>query len=398
MADPQSRTASTDAAAQITFSLDAFQAVDRRQWDRLFRASRTSNLFYDYRVIEAARLAWKKYRTLEVVCGYRDGELVFLLPVRIIGAGLLKALELLSLPTADSNEPLCRPDQREQATSACLDFIATRLRPAIILAKSVSPGLYSDMLVHYGTSTLNVKRVRESRVLSLPSSVDDYWAALKSGARNQLKRKINRAVAEGFEFRVIDSGSATHEELRDALDRLTQLHRMRFASMQRDSFFVNSDFQQFHRALCERHTDAPVVFTFTEALLAGDVVGSIYGMRNDQAYVYLMIGFNPALSVYSVGNVLIYRTIEDLVARRIGVFDFKCGKEAYKRWWTREFYHNHDVTICLDHWGKVADAALDGVKLAGRAGRAIPRVTHRCVHRAAGMPAKIFRVLRSSMT
>jgi len=395
MPNPETGVAFADRSLEITFGVHAFDEVDKGDWDQLFRQSGSYNLFYDYRTIQAAQLVWKRYRSLKVICGYSDNNLIFLQPIRVRGSGIAKVLELLSLPTADTNEPLVASGHWENATRRFLDFVSGSFHPDIIVAKSVSERLYSALVSHFERAHTGVKRIRKARVLYLPSTVEGYWSSLNSKSRNQLKRKIKKARVSGFDFRVIHSGgAATGYDLGEALDELTQLHRKRFDSMNRDSFFVKDNFQRFHRHLCERSNSAPVSFMFTEALLAGEVVGSIYGMRSDQVYIYLMIGFNPDLACYSVGNLLIYNTIEHLIVRQTKVFDFKCGKEPYKERWTKDFYQNYDVNVCFTKRGRLLDYVFDILKLAHGA-RRIPKNIDKLAHRAGRIPKKISRLIKS---
>ena len=354
-------------APKITFLLHAFDEVDKGRWDRLFRESETCNLFYDYTVVQSAQLTWKKYQSLKVICGYLDDKLIFLQPVLINSSQLAKRIELLSLPTADANEPLVCPDHWENAVKGFLGFVSENLEPDIIVAKWVSNRLYDVLTSHFGSAIIVVKQLRRRPVLHLPSSLEEYWDSFQSKARNQLKRKIKKAQIAGFEFRVVQSGEEilAHDQ-GSALDNLTRLHQMRFDSINRDSFFVKADFQGFHRSLCKNLHSAPVFFIFLEAVQKDKVVGSIYGMMNDQVYIYLMIGFNPDYASYSIGNLLIYYTIQNLIANRIKLFDFKYGKESYKRWWTKDYNEAYDLSICLNKKGRLLDAASDLLKFTKR--------------------------------
>jgi CelD/BcsL family acetyltransferase involved in cellulose biosynthesis len=168
---------------------------------------------------------------------------------------------------------------------------------------------------------------------------------MKSDHRNLLKRKLRKGDAAGLKFRLIseDSG-ATSEDRHAALHRLTELHRKRFDSMEKPSFFVQSDVQRFHAEIAEQG-DGSVAFEFIECTLDETVIGSIYSVATRGEYVCLMTGFDPEHSRLSVGFLLMYRAVLRAIELKLETFDMKVGAEAYKSWWSRDRYKVYSLVV-----------------------------------------------------
>jgi CelD/BcsL family acetyltransferase involved in cellulose biosynthesis len=391
MSKPAAGVARTQEASSTLFAVHPFETIDKAPWDALFRASRTTNLFYDHGVITAAQSVWPRYRTLQVICGRENGELVLAQPFIQRHSGFAKVVELLRLPTSDCNEPMVAGSPRASLSASLLDFIRHDIRPDILIADSASKRWLADLYSMSATARPVVKRVQAAPVLFLPSSLDAWWRSLKSHPRNVLKRRMRKAADAGIRFRWRASGADSAADLDSAFRELTRLHRMRFDAMNRASFFVKDDMQRFHGALCARPDNAAVSVGFTEAVLDGNIIGSMYGMSTDQVYIYLMTGFDPAFSEYSIGNLLIYSTIENLIARGVSVFDFKCGEETYKKRWTADQYRKYDVRICLSTNGRLTEAALgclNQIQGAGRIRRSIGRRINAVVHMPKARPGR----------
>lgn len=329
-----------------------FQEVEKEQWNSLFLESGTENLFYHHSFITAAQQVWKEALPDSVVAGYEEDRLVLIQPIKIRYSLIGKTVELLHIPTADCIEPVALSSLRDEIVTELLTFIRDILKPDLLLARSLTEEFYQAVSQFFGEYPKRILGNAKGYFLEMPSTQEEFWGMYKSGFRNQLKRKIRKGEEAGLVFRNVDeSHMPPGYDMEQALGNLTRLHKMRFDSMGRPSFFSAPDFQEFHKNLCTSLVESHCAVSFTEALYNGQVVASLYGVRTPQVFLYLMIGSDPALSSLSLGNLVIYKTMERLIEREVKKFDFKCGEEEYKERWTKNVYAKYSLCIPFNRKG-----------------------------------------------
>jgi CelD/BcsL family acetyltransferase involved in cellulose biosynthesis len=344
----------TSTALKLAFSLTPFHDAGEENWNALFNESRSENLFYHHAFVEATKTAWKDVFPDVVILGRSGERLALIQPLKIYRSPLGKTVEILRMPTADGIAPLVVSARREEAIAELLQFIHTSLRPDLLIARSVTEAFANSIRLHFASAPVKELGSAIGYYLDLPASLEEFWASYKSNFRNQLKRKIKNGENAGLVFRHVDADNLPPGyDLQQALANLTRLHKMRFDDMNRPSFFLMPEFQAFHSSLCERLKDRSCAAAFTEVLLEGEVVASIYGIRTQPVYIYIMIGFDPAISSLSPGNLAIYKTIERLIEQKVEKFDFKCGEDPYKERWTKSFYTKFSICIPFNLRGRV---------------------------------------------
>lgn len=341
-------------ASSIIFKITTFENIPKDEWNKLFLASCTGNLFYHRAFIKAAKASWPDKQADGFISGYIDERLVLLQPYKINTDVLGRVVELLQIPTADGIEPIVTGDNPEEILRAFLGFILNTLKPDLLLAYSLTRKFHVALNNYFPSASIRQGEQQKGHYMNLPDSIDEFWALYKSNFRSQLRKKLRIAKNTGLDFRIVEATQLPPGyDMEQAFETHTRLHNMRFDSMNRESFFLQPDFQTFHRHLCT-HPDGPsCILTFTETVYEGKVIGSLYGVRAPHAYIYLMIGFNPEFASLSPGNLMLYYTIEDLIRHQVKLFDFKCGDEPYKLRWATETYDKFNVCVALTGNGQL---------------------------------------------
>jgi CelD/BcsL family acetyltransferase involved in cellulose biosynthesis len=292
-----------------------------------------------------------------------------------------RVVEILRMPTADGIEPIVTPHKRREILTAFLAFLQEDLKPDLLLAHSLTREFHTVLNEHFSGHNIQQGERQKGYYLDLPDSTDDFWALYKSNFRSQLRKKIKTGENAGLVFRTVEATQLPPGyDMQQAIENHTRLHKMRFESMNRPSFFLQPDFQVFHTHLCNHPDGDSCVLSFTEALHEGKVIGSLYGVRTPYTYIYLMVGFDPAYSSFSLGNLMIYYTIEDLIRRGVKKFDFKCGEESYKERWSKDFYEKFNAYIIFNSKGRFLYFNQSVIKILKKLQRA---------------PGKIKKILRS---
>ena len=114
---------------------------------------------------------------------------------------------------------------------------------------------------------------------------------------------------------------------RTMLERLFELHRMRWESRGEQGVLADPALQEFHRRAAN-----PLV-RMHALYVGGDVVGVLYGFARNGTMHFYLSGFDARFDRYSPGSLLIEYAVE--YARSAGdrYFDFLRGPEPYKYRW-----------------------------------------------------------------
>lgn len=348
--DPGNRAEDREGGdvASMEFHFADACSVDEASWNHLFELSRTPNLFWNYEVLKSARDVWESLSGMRIACGYSDGVLSFLMPVIEHRSTKGTTLEVLKIPTADNNEPLAPANDWENASRQFVRYLLANPDVEALTCRLVTARFLDILRDEPDIAQVIVENRRSASVLKLPSSIDEYWSGFKSKTRNQLRRKLRKATENGLSFHVTSSRDAVDRlKLEHALERVTHLHRLRFDALDRRSFFVDEEIQHFHQTIVRLPPMNALEILFTECRLDDAVVGSMYGWRSGDNYVFLMIGFDPKLASLSIGTLLILTTIEHAIEQGVSRFDFKCGNESYKKRFTKDQYESYDLTVHL---------------------------------------------------
>ncbi|MEE2785393.1 MAG: GNAT family N-acetyltransferase [Pseudomonadota bacterium] len=345
---------SSTTKADLYFQCVAVDKVDSIEWETLANDSNSPSNFYHRQFVLSAIKTWRELERLELIVAYEGSRLVFLQPVHLINSVLGLTLEFLEIPTADRIEPLVASSDKAKILAAYRTFLTDSLAPDFISGRSLTME-FADLLAHwFQDASLKSQAVGTGWILSLPQSMENFFDNYSSNFRYQMRHRLRKAEAAGIEFRITRASESEQGELLDAaLNKLRDLHGLRFASLGRSSFFLQPDYRAFHDDLVRNSRKAGLRISFTEALHHGRVVGSLYGTRFNDSFTFLMIGFDPDFSNFSPGHLLIYHTIVDLVSRSVDTFDFKCGEESYKQRWSDQQYDKVNLTIALSWSGRM---------------------------------------------
>lgn len=152
-------------------------------------------------------------------------------------------------------------------------------------------------------------------VLSLPTSYEDWLAALGKKQRHEVRRKRRKFEAE---FGAIEIERHTG----DAIDAFCQMHRLsagdkgEFMTAPMEAYFaelLESAGASIHLLLCE-----------------GVARAAAFGFETPDGYYYYNSAYDPAAAMASPGVVLFSAMIETEIERGALVFDFLKGDEQYK--------------------------------------------------------------------
>ena len=130
----------------------------------------------------------------------------------------------------------------------------------------------------------------------------------------------------------------------DNLEELFDLHRMRWAHRGESGVLADTQIQQFHRAAGPKMAEHGMARVY-RLCIGAKTVAAIYCLL-DRSRVYSYIGgFDPDLSRYSPGSLLIRHAIRRALEDGQAEYDFLRGGEAYKERWGATPRGNRRIVI-----------------------------------------------------
>lgn len=312
----------------------------RREWNELLEASSANCVFLTWEWL----FTWWKHlsggRRLHLLVVRRGRMLVAIAPlaVRPRQPGRLlpfRALEFLGTGTVGSDylDLIIRQGEEEESLRVLTRYLSghklviefTRVR-----ATSVPVGrLVSALSDERWFTSQSIMGVCPYINLS-QHSWDSYLVALGPAHRSNLRRR-ERALSKRFQ---VDFEQADAElQRRHCFAAFLSLHRKRWSKRDDADAMDAPGMLEFHEEFSHLALQLGWLRLFVLSL-DGKPAASIYAFRYNDSFYFYQSGFDPALSRYSVGLVVMGLAIKSAIHEGAQEYDLLHGDEQYKSLWT----------------------------------------------------------------
>jgi CelD/BcsL family acetyltransferase involved in cellulose biosynthesis len=301
------------------------EAVGRTAWEELRAVSRLRAPYLSWTWQTEWVHAFAADRRLDILAVEdADGTLVGVLPLfeaepgvhRIIGgADVSDYLDVLAIAGREEDVwmALLQARAAERGTWQLHAVPAASPTVTALPALAASCGLVASVSVE-----------ERCPVLDLPSSWDDYLAALPSKHRHELQRKTRRLRREMPDARV--SVARDREAIETRFGDFFDLHRRSRVGKER---FMDARMEKFfRRAVGELSVAGGAALWFLD-LSNGPAAGCVVLEWEGTVGLYNS-GFHPDRAALAPGLVLLVHLVEDAILRGKRRFDFLRGEERYK--------------------------------------------------------------------
>lgn len=167
--------------------------------------------------------------------------------------------------------------------------------------------------------------------VDLPANMEDFNKhMLTTKLRRDLARQARRIAERGT---VDFSAAAASGERRKIFEVLASQRQARCDVMGRRNILANPAYRRFYDAVIA--DDCSSRLTDVSAFKVGDqIIGAMLALRHrDAAYVIMFTfeGQGAQWKSFSLGNIVIHKTIERSIGEGVRYFDLTIGDEAYKQ-------------------------------------------------------------------
>ncbi len=274
---------------------------------------------------------WHPQASPWVMRVWLDGRVVGIAPLALRRERGVRLLSMIGKEPGDYWDLVAAPSDRPAVAQAVATELRRRSRAWDIAVINCLPvgsptvaGLTGDGL------RLARRDPIRSPAIPLPSTFEEYLAALSRSRRGNLRRHLNR----------LDRGELSLREVRQAEqipDVMQRWHELRVRQWRDTGRRLNPSHAQerFHRFMARAAIALlePGFTTLYEAW-AGDRLAGVYlNFCDPRSFYWYLGGYEPDLGGLGVGKIVIAATIRASIAAGRQWYDFTRGEDEYKYWY-----------------------------------------------------------------
>ena len=345
---PSASPRRAEIAVQFLTGADDFARL-AQDWNRLHEQAATASVFTSW-VWQFQW--WQLYggeQPLRLLVALEGGEPVGILPLYIqttralgVPVRLLRFVGSGADTHPDDLGPVLAP-LREGEIARQLARAALRVADVdVVVASDIDPrSPFSRALeqaaAEAGLASLAHPAERIAYV-DLPDNWSKFMQSLGSDRRSRLRGARRKAAAHDMRFFVWDDAA----RLDEAVDRLVELHRRRWAAAGASESFQSAEYVEFHRRII-RASFARGWLRLYCLELDGEIAAITYCYRFRNRVFLMQAGFDPAQARCNPGRVLLGHALEHAIGEGNTVFDFLRGEHRYKD----QLATGHRTTNCV---------------------------------------------------
>jgi CelD/BcsL family acetyltransferase involved in cellulose biosynthesis len=298
-----------------------------------------------------------------------DGKLLFLLPLAVQPAGLMRELAWLGMELCDYTGPLLAPDFAKRVSpetfasiwQQVLQMLSERVGFDLVRLEKMPERIGAQPNPMLGLAA--TRNPSGAYLTELSGNWDEFYAAKRSASTRRRERTKRKNLAALGELRFVEP--ASEQDRLTTIDRLMLQKAAALARIGVSNFFERPGYAEFYRAISGE------AIAHVSRLDIGDIAGaSNLGLIMRGRYYHLLASYtdDAAIMRHGPGAAHLMEIMRHAIERGCSVFDFTIGDEPYKRDWCEERQTLYDHLSARTLRGS---AAVLSRSLALRAKRAI---------------------------
>ena len=312
----------------------SFSELDPSKWIELVNNQEGNVSFYDWPLLESDKSNSDDNKFVAVILE-DNGNYLMALP-GTVRSGIFSNF---FWRTFDNLDIIIRNDVPQQQRNLFVKFIHEKFAGLILR------NFRSESLLFKNDRKFIAGPSRNCPYMDLPECVEKIFPEINKSFKKTLRWNLNGLPKTGITTEVI-SGKKVQEVFEK---EFIPAHNNRMNEKKIKSGFSESHIQDFFMKV-NNHDDSGSMLTV--ARLNGEFAGGIYGIRNRSVYSYIASGIRTDIEKFSLGQFLIFKTMEYLIGEHCKRFDFLRGMESYKTFWTKSielnesrYYYNNSTII-----------------------------------------------------
>jgi CelD/BcsL family acetyltransferase involved in cellulose biosynthesis len=340
----------------------------RNDWDTLLERCIDDSVFLTWENMVNSVKHLEKGKRLRLLCIEDRGKIIAIAPLAQSRYSLRSCLgyEVIE-PLADARAlsdytGLILAERAQECLSLFLNYLYEQNDWDFIYLYNVpETSIIFDMLSKFKRAfRFETRKGAICPYLTIPESISLLMNGLSAKFRKNLRRSLKRLEQ--------DYGRVELKEYTElgSLDETMQvffdLHQKRWIGKGRAGNFAGRENREIRlseaRLLAEKNWLALYFLTVNDKPIAAQ-----HCLRYNQKMHYVLGGFDPAFSSYSVGNLIIMKVLERCIENKIKEYDFMKGAESYKFSWSKEYRRNLDTRFVSNKLAsRLTDLGINAIK------------------------------------
>ncbi len=332
----------------------------REQWNALLAKSTSDAIFLTW---EFQYTWWQSYKTdkeLTIILVEQDGKIIGIAPLyaaygRVLSITKKKQVEIIGGHGAffENLDFIVERGCEEMVLREIISFLFSKDFPKwdIIFLSAIRE---TSVVMPLFQSLLKEKRIhnsavntRESLIVQLPDTFENYVGAMSKNTRNGVKYSVRKfEKLSDIKLEVVQHNA----DIQSVFDDFVQIHQKRQSVLGKEGSFrvTRKAYNTFHKRIVD--LIEPLGWLYFVFLKQGKTnVAAYYNFLYHNKMSSYAIGLNPDFAQYSPGKVLMYKLIEQLYTTHIRCYDFLRGTDEYKYHWTKHVIKSSDLAVWRSH-------------------------------------------------
>jgi CelD/BcsL family acetyltransferase involved in cellulose biosynthesis len=171
-------------------------------------------------------------------------------------------------------------------------------------------------------------------VLAIPESREKYFDSLEKSMRKKFRRDLRR-IEKDFEVETVLGGDPEKD-----WPLFLKLHLENMERKDQATVLEKSSFQGFFRAVAEKRRGV-----FVKLFLDKRLSGVLFGIVENRVFYFVNVGYAKGLEKYSLGNVMVLKSIDYCFENGCLFFDMLAGGEGYKKHFGTKEYDGFQAIV-----------------------------------------------------
>jgi len=324
-------------------------------WNQLLQQSELNNIFLTWEWVSTWIQTYIEPHTenikLFILIIYKNNDLIGIAPFYIKKARILKGIKLNRLGFLGDNEVcsdylgfIIKKNKENEVIPKIFDYLFNSDSWEIASLESIQPNLlFFDVLLNYFEGKGKFFKIENCAMcpcIRLPKNPDSVFQILSRKRRyiikrnwEELKNKLRYKTYEDF------------PSLDESFNIFINLHQKRCQSKGLLGAFSKNTFLNFHQKICNLFAQRGWL-RINFFLLEDKPIAASYGFSYGKKYYYYLTGIDTKrLEKYSIGMLLLYKSIKDAIKEGCEEFDLLRGNELYKLVWATHYNRTFRVNF-----------------------------------------------------
>ncbi len=300
----------------------SFSGLDPLKWNTLVNDQEGNVPFYDWATLESRNRTKEDPEFVALVLE-DAGNYLMALP----GTERNGKFNNYFFRTFDNLDVLIKRNTTAEQRKVFIQFIFDSYEGILLRNFNSSSILFRDDLKFLQGPS------RKCPYMELPADPENIFPVINRSFKKTLRWNLNGIPKLGITTEFLTGNNAQQVFEKEFMPA----HENRMLEKKINSGFAETVVQEYFRKI-NSHPQTGVLLTL--ARQNGTFIGGIYGICNPNTYAYIASGIRADIEKYSLGQFLIFKTMEYLTGKHCRRFDFLRGTETYKSLWTKDYEVN----------------------------------------------------------